>query len=237
MLYVPIMLSLTTYSKEVIVPISLTLTIATSLPATINHWRKNLVVFALGPALLTGALLGAIMGVLFNLSISKQIFFGIFATVILLIGGRLLYDWKKNARPIELDDVRKLTGGRKTLASFGTLLSGFASGCLGIGGGLVNVPLMQYVLGFRARKAIGTSSLLIIFTGFFGFWSYFVLGTLGSSGLSLVYILWPFAFIGAFLGSRWGLKRLRARVVVLVFILVLFLAAAKMLLGFLSYLI
>ena len=36
--------------------------------------------------------------------------------------------------------------------------------------------------------------------------------------------------VGAYIGSRWGLARLKARSVALIFILVLFIAAAKLIL-------
>ena len=38
----------------------------------------------------------------------------------------------------------------------------------------------------------------------------------------------PVVFIGAYVGSRWGLARLKTRSVALIFILVLFLAAGKL---------
>ncbi|MFQ6127382.1 MAG: sulfite exporter TauE/SafE family protein [Thermoplasmata archaeon] len=228
LLFVPILLSLTTYPKEVVVPISLTFTIATSLSATLNHQRKGLVDFNLALALLSGALVGAVFGVLFNLNVPKEVFYAVFIAVVLVMASKMLRDWMQKARDEDSDDVSKVTRPRKFLSSTGTLASGFTSGSLGIGGGLVNVPLMEYVLGLGARRAIGTSSLMIIFTGAFGFFTYLLLGTPEPIDLNLVLMLWPFVFVGAFVGSRWGLEKLKSRVVALIFIVVVFLAALKM---------
>lgn len=228
LLYVPILLSLTAYPKEVVVPISLTFTIATSLSATLNHQRKGLVDFDLALILLSGALLGAIIGVLFNLNVAPEIFYAVFITVVLIMASKMLKDWAKRVRDEDVDDESKLTGPRKALCSTGTLASGFTSGSLGIGGGLVNVPLMEYVLGRGARRAIGTSSLMIVFTGAFGFFTYLLIGTPEPIDLNLIFLLWPIVFVGAFIGSRWGLEKLKSRAVALIFIFVIFLAAAKM---------
>ena len=228
LLYVPILLSFTPYVKEVVVPISLTFTIATSLSATINHRRKGLVDFNLALMLLTGALIGAVLGVLFNLNVPKEIFYSVFIAVILLMSSKMLRDWIRETRDEDAADDSKLTRPRKMASSTGTLASGFTSGSLGIGGGLINVPLMEYVLGRGARRAIGTSSLMIIFTGAFGFMTYLFLGTPEPIDFNLIFLLWPFVFVGAFVGSRWGLEKLKSRMVALIFIIVIFLAAAKM---------
>ena len=228
LLYVPILLSFTPYVKEVVVPISLTFTIATSLSATINHRRKGPVDFNLALMLLTGALIGAVLGVLFNLNVPKEIFYSVFIAVILLMSSKMLRDWIRETRDEDADDDSKLTRPRKMASSTGTLASGFTSGSLGIGGGLINVPLMEYVLGRGARRAIGTSSLMIIFTGAFGFMTYLFLGTPEPIDFNLIFLLWPFVFVGAFVGSRWGLEKLKSRMVALIFIIVIFLAVAKM---------
>src|SRR2546427_151642 len=118
-----------------------------------------------------------------------------------------------------------------TIATAG---SGFLSGSMGIGGGLLNVPLLVYVLGRKTRKAIGTSSLLIIPTAAVGFAAYVVDLALRPGGFAwpaefvLIPILMPVVFVGAYLGSRWGLEKLRTRSVALIFIIVLFIAAAKL---------
>jgi len=231
LLYVPIMLSLAFTgegAEDIAVPVSLTLTTATGLSATINHYEKRLVNFKLAGILISGALIGAVIGAFFNLRTSKPVFLALFITVIVLVGIKMLLDWTKNRRSEDENDDSKMTKKRKALSATGTLGSGFTSGSLGIGGGLVNVPLMVYVLGRGTRRAIGTSSAMIIATSLFGFFSYIFLEPSLAIDYNLIAILWPVVFVGAFVGSRWGLRKLKTRSVALIFILVLFVAAGKM---------
>ena len=236
LLYVPILLSTGVTRAEVAVPISLTLTIATAASSVINHHRKGLVDFRLGAALLSGALVGAILGTLFTLYflLDERAFKLFFTTMLLIFGAYMLRDWVRNARDVDLDDESKMTPGRKAVVNVATLGSGFLSGSMGIGGGLLNVPLLVYGLGVRTRKAIGTSSLIIIPTAAVGFAAYIADHALRPGGFvwppefTLIPALFPVVFIGAFLGSRWGLHALRTRPIALLFILLLFIAAGKL---------
>jgi uncharacterized protein len=235
LLFVPILLSTGVSSSDVAVPVSLTLTIATAASSVVNHHRHGLVDFRLGRVLVGGALLGAVIGTLFTLRIlDERGFRAFFAAVILLFGSFMVRDWVQNARSVDEDDDTRLTSRRVATTTVATTGSGFLAGATGIGGGLLNVPLLVYVLGRKTRKAIGTSSLLIIPTAAVGVLAYAADLALQPSGPSLpqayllIPILMPVVFVGAYLGSRWGLKRLKTRSVALIFIIVLFIAAAKL---------
>jgi len=272
LLFVPILLSTGVPDKDLAVPISLTLTIMTATSSVINHHRRGLVDFRLGGVLLTGALIGAVVGTVFTLKVlNQETFEAFFAAVLIVFGLYMVRDWVKNARSVDEDDDSALTPPRVGGTAAATTGSGFLSGSMGIGGGLLNVPLLVYVLGRKTRKAIGTSSLLIIPTAAVGFAAYvvdlalrpggfawpaefvlipilmpvvFVGAYLGSRwGLDLalrpgvfawpaefvlIPIMMPIVFVGAYLGSRWGLEKLRTRSVALLFIIVLFIAAAKL---------
>src|SRR5881409_2824514 len=219
LLFVQILLSTGVTRSDVAVPISLTFTIATAASSVINHHRKGLVDFRLGGTLVMGALLGAVLGTLFTLLflVDDRAFKSCFTVVLLIFGAYMLSDWVKNARDVDGDDDSKMTPPRKTSVAAATVGSGFLSGSMGIGGGLLNVPLMVYGLGRRTRKAIGTSSLLIIPTAAVGFGAYLAALAVRPSGFAwpgeflLIPILFPIVFIGAFVGSRWGLRALRTR--------------------------
>jgi uncharacterized membrane protein YfcA len=237
LLFVPILLSTGVASKDIAVPISLTLTIATAASSVINHHRLGLVDFRLGRYLVAGALLGAAVGTFFTLVVlDEKTFKAFFSGVLLLFGAYMVVDWVRNRRSIDEDNDALLTPPRLTLTAGATAGSGFLSGSMGIGGGLLNVPLLAYVLGRKTRKAIGTSSLLIIPTAAVGFLAY--LGGLAfrPTGFAwpdayvLIPVLMPVVFVGAYLGSRWGLAKLKTRSVALIFIIVLFIAAGKLIL-------
>ncbi len=242
LLFVPILLSAGVERSDVAVPVSLSLTIATAISSVVNHQRKGFVDFHLGGTLVAGALVGAVMGTLFTLFflVDKASFEVFFTVVLLLFGAYMVRDWVKNARAVDDDDESKMTPPRMAGVTAATVGSGFLSGSMGIGGGLLNVPLLVYGLGRKTRKAIGTSSLLIIPTAAVGFAAYVANLAFQPGGFAwpaefaLIPILFPVVFVGAFVGSRWGLQRLRTRPVALIFILVLFIAAAKLVLDILG---
>jgi uncharacterized protein len=235
LLFVPILLSTGAATRDLAVPISLTFTIATAASSVLNHHRRGLVDFRLGRTLVAGALLGAVIGTFFTLKVlNERTFKAFFAGVLFLFGGYMVRDWLKNARSVDEDDESHLTRPRVWGTAAATAGSGFLSGAMGIGGGLLNVPLLVYVLGRKTRKAIGTSSLLIIPTAAVGFAAYLADLALQPSGFVvpdaylLIPILMPVVFVGSYLGSRWGLAKLKTRSVALIFVIVLFIAAAKL---------
>ncbi len=59
---------------------------------------------------------------------------------------------------------------------------GFVTGLIGIGGGVLAVPVMVILLRFHMHEAVGTSTAMMIFTSLGGAISYMVLG-LGVAGL------------------------------------------------------
>src|SRR5256712_8069579 len=164
LLFVPILLSTGVTRSDVAAPISLTFPIATAASSVINHHRKRLVDFRLGRTLVAGALVGAVLGTLFTLRflVDDRAFKAFFTTVLLIFGVYMLSDWLKNARDVDEEDDSKMTPPRKTSVTAATVGSGFLSGSMGIGGGLLNVPPMVFGPGRPPRNAVGTSSPLII---------------------------------------------------------------------------
>lgn len=85
-------------------------------------------------------------------------------------------------------------------------LSGFTGGLLGIGGGVLTVPLLQIICRVPLRQAIGTSAGIMWMTAALG--AALKLATLGSLGRSaseallLAAAMGPTAMLGALAGAR-----------------------------------
>jgi len=224
-LFVPLLFWLTGYGEDQVVVISLCLVIANSLTALMNHQREKLVDWKLGVILASGAILGAIIGTEFNRMTGKEMFLIIFLTVVIAVIVKMLLDWKKQKEICETDDDRKMTHKNLAIASFGTIGAGFMTGCLGLGGGVINVPILMYILGRSTKKAAGTSFIIMIIASTVSLSLFSVSGT--SIDLTYVFALAPVVFLGSFIGSRWGIKKLKCREVQLLFILVLAIAIVK----------
>ncbi len=237
LLFVPIMLGFSVGNSKIVAAISLTLTVMTAASSTINHRRKGYVDLPLGRVLVVGTLIGALLGSTLHIGfISEDVFKVIFIAILVFFGALMLRDWIKNPHTVDVDDDSKLNPRRLTETTAAMVGSGFLSGLAGVGGGLLNVPIIRFLTGRRTRKAIGTSSLLIMPTAAFGFLLYLLLLSLQPTGFAipsqfvLIPILMPFVFVGALLGSRIGLATLKTRTVALIFILVVFVAAVQLVL-------
>ena len=77
------------------------------------------------------------------------------------------------------------------------LLMGFLSGLLGIGGGVIMMPLLFYVIGQEAKFAVKTSIMLILMSGLFATISH-------AMAHNIDYYMVIFLIPGAFFGSRIG---------------------------------
>ena len=114
---------------------------------------------------------------------------------------------------------------------------GLISGMLGVGGGVVAVPIMVLALRFKIHNAVGTSLAMIIFNSVGGVIGYIVNGmdVQGLPAYSIGYVNLPSAFIlivssfvmvqvGAVVAHRLPARRLR-----FIFVLLMFYIGLKML--------
>jgi uncharacterized membrane protein YfcA len=79
------------------------------------------------------------------------------------------------------------------------LIMGFLSGLLGIGGGVIMMPMLFYIIGQQAKFAVKTSVMLILMSGLFATISHAI-------HHNIDYKMVIFLIPGAFIGSRIGTK-------------------------------
>ncbi len=106
----------------------------------------------------------------------------------------------------------------------GSLVAGLVSALLGIGGGLVKVPVMHLVMGVPLRVATATSNLMIGITAAASAIIYLLRGGID------VYVAGPTAvgvFVGASIGSR-TVHRIDVRLLRMLFVGVLLVTAWQM---------
>jgi uncharacterized membrane protein YfcA len=184
--------------------------------------------FRLGIQLAAAGLIGVLLGVLFTSNAQENMIKGAFATMLVLVSSKMLYDiWKgkkdNTTSPTKFSS-KVLMGGMGV-----SIITGFLVGSFGIGGGVVSVPLIIYVFGIEPRRAIGTSALMgAILTP-----AAFVAYALNSgAGVVIHYdvaaVLAPIVLVFAFIGSSWGLEKLRTKTIRTIFICGVYLAATEM---------
>lgn len=157
MILVPI-LTIITGSPHQAIGTSLVAIIGVHGSATLFHLREGWVdmktAFILGPAMVAGAIAGALAA-----GFTPGLALGIlFACASLCIAITMFLPDKTRR---ETHGAGPVEPRRKSLAALLGGLSGAASGLLGIGGGIMNVPIMHLIMGIPTKTAIATSSFLI----------------------------------------------------------------------------
>ena len=222
-LYVPIMVFLAVSLQRLeIIPISLFLSLMTQLPAAYTHFKKNYVKIKLGVLLGCATFPGVIIGVLLGIRTQDSLAYGSFSILLFITAIKMFYDLYKKKFDEELPD-REYSIKQVALVCVLSICTGMVSSFFGVGGGIVTVPLLIYILGIYPRRAIGTSAFMIVLTSFVGVLCYYFL-SLGSVEIfdlalrsvptfqiELALILGAIVFVGAYLGSSWGLKSLKTK--------------------------
>ncbi len=145
-------------------------------------------------ATLPGAFLGSYIADKFNGN-TLNLSFGIF----LLLMATIMY-WNSSRKKISEPDFDPHTFRySKMLGISSSMLVGFLSSIFGIGGGVIHVPMMIYLLHFPTHVATATSHFVLAISSFVGVISHFMLG----------HIVWLPAIgigAGALLGAQIGAK-------------------------------
>jgi uncharacterized protein len=172
-----------------------------------------------------GALVGGSIAFLINerwLSVLFAVLLGYVATSMLRSDRSPGDEAASEGRPYEVRNLR--------LGIVGATGAGVASALLGIGGGIVKVPLMHLAMGVPLRVATATSNLMVGITAAASAVIYLIRGEIDP------YIAGPTAigvFLGASLGSRVA-HRIDLRILRWLFVVVLLYTAIQMLLRAMS---
>lgn len=201
---------------------NLLVVLPTAISGAATHHKKGAVIWKAGVILgLTGAV-GAFGGAWIASHLPARVLTVAFGGAVTLGGIRML-----TAKPpmIEQEPVTDIL----PYILWGIPL-GIVSGIIGIGGGVLIIPIMVFFLKFKMHQAVGTSTALMIFTAVGGALSFLVNG-LGVNGLppySTGYLNWlqwlllagcsiPMAMIGAKAAHLLPAKQLKYLFVVVMF--------------------
>jgi uncharacterized membrane protein YfcA len=232
-LMIPALTMLFGYNQHLYQASAMLANVAVSIAATLHHYRAGWIVPTALKRMLPIALIAVLAGVaLSNTSIfSGQAgglclgrFLAVFAVYVIYLNVRCIVKRvdEEPQRPPKLAPARcALVGGAM----------GGVAGLLGVGGGVIAVPMQHLVLGMKLRSAIATSSALICLTATAG--AIYKIGTLSGhdqswlNGVQMGLALAPTAWIGGRVGA--GLThRLPLRQVRTVFILLMLVAMVEM---------
>lgn len=197
--------------------------------ATAAYARYGYVDYRAGLLLSTTAVVSAYFGALLTEYLDVNVLRVIFGVMLLLVSIRTATTREKR-RGGQTND-RISWGHRAYVTLFGGgVLAGLASGLLGVGGGVVNVPLLTH-LGVVMQVAVATSSMAITLTSITSALTHY---NLGNVDMMLLALLAPALIVGAQIGARIA-RRVSSRSLRIGFSAVLAFVAMRMILKGLGY--
>ncbi len=108
------------------------------------------------------------------------------------------------------------------------LIAGFVSGSFGVGGGIVLIPALVFLMGFTQHQAQGTSlALMVAPIGLIAAWNYYKQDYVN---IKVAIILLIAFFIGSYFGSLLAVK-ISGRLLQKIFAVMMMIVAIKMFLG------
>jgi hypothetical protein len=208
---------------------NLLVVLPTAISGAFGHTRKGVVRW--NPAIIMGLIgaIGAVAGAVVASNLSGIVLKSVFGIAILIGAVRML-----TAKPPKIE---KEPPTNSVVYALWGILIGFCCGLIGIGGGVLMVPIMVLALHFKMHEAVGTSTAVMIFTSMAGAFAYAING-FGLEGLpsySIGYVnmlQWvllagtsiPMAQVGVKVAHKLPAKKLK-----FVFIVVMVYMALKML--------
>ncbi len=207
---------------------NLLVVLPTAFSGAMTHHKKGAVLWTAGVTLGIAGSIGAFFGAFIASHLPGRVLTIAFGIAVILGGIRML-----TAKPPTITE--KPSDSIPVFILWGIPL-GIVSGIIGIGGGVLMVPIMIFFLRFRMHQAVGTSTALMIFTAVGGTLSFLING-LGVEGLppySTGYLNWlqwillagcsiPMATVGARTAHLLPAKQLRY-----IFVIVMFYMGLKM---------
>ncbi|MGQ9487916.1 MAG: sulfite exporter TauE/SafE family protein [Armatimonadota bacterium] len=237
---VPALVLLLGVPEKTAVATSLLGVIATSVTASTSHLRYRYTNVPLAMQLESGTVFGALIGsVIFRLVSPRWI-----ALLFALLQGYVAWTLSRRREEAGHDkpaavDMNGVTTGYVDQATGETvhyishrigvgwvasLLAGVLSALLGVGGGLIKVPVMTLLMGVPLKAAAATSSFMIGITGSVSAAIYLLYGYVNPM-IAAPSVLGVMA--GAYIGAGLS-RRLRSRVLRNVLILLLMISAVRM---------
>jgi len=215
--------------------------IATSSGAAATYVKERVANMRLGMLLEIATVIGALSGALLAEVVSARSLFLIFAIVLGYTAVSMLRPkgYGVSAKPDALADRLNLHGSffdrslgrevayrvsRTKLGLAVSYVAGVASGLLGIGGGILKVPVMNLAMGIPIKACTATSNFMIGVTAAASAAVYFMRGEV------LPFVAAPVA-VGVLLGARTGARLLggmKNSTIRMIFIAVLAVSALKM---------
>jgi uncharacterized protein len=192
-------------APEIVTSISLMVVFFNALSGTIAYARSSRIDYKIGIIFSLATMPGAVLGALATTAVSRERFNLLFGFLLLVIAAVLVISpGKESATRIAQSSYRSSNLGTLDIVTLliGALVStgfGFLSSFLGIGGGILYVPALVYLLRVPIHVATATSLFVLMITAFTGSVTHIVTGLFHASTARAIALS-----IGAVVGAQAG---------------------------------
>ena len=190
------------YIMHLAVGTSFAIIIPTSTVSVYTHYKFKAVDFNIVKSYGLFVILGVIFGTIFAANLNTKSLLLFFAIVIFFLGFYLLLKRDNKVKmKIKVKLINKIFFG---------FISGFVSAPMGIGGAVMNVPILKY-FGYSINKAIGSAAAMGFLIALFGAIGFFVSGrylnvnipmSIGFINVPAFLIFFPITTFMARIGAR-----------------------------------
>lgn len=157
-------------SPELLTSISLAVVCANAVSGSVAYARMKRIDYRSGIIFSVATMPGAILGAMSTSYIPRNVFNVIFGIVMISASLFLLLNSRRNRdQQATLDQTLGAPPQYNTAAGIAiSLVVGYVSSVLGIGGGIIHVPAMIHVLNFPVHMATATSHFILSIMSFTG---------------------------------------------------------------------
>ncbi len=186
--------------------------------ATFNYWRGRLIDWRIALPIAAIAVVFAPLGARLTPHVDKTTLLSLFAIFLVFAGGMMLF-YQGLARAQRVGSAKVWLVG----AGVGST-AGFIGGLLGVGGGNIIVPALNW-LGLDTKRAAATCAVAVVFSSLSGFLGHVTFGKMDITFLGTMALM---AAGGSLVGSQLMKEKLSSSQLKKIIGVLLWLVAAKM---------
>lgn len=174
--------------------------------ASYRYARRKLILWKISIPIIITSSIGAAVGAQLRYHVNNELLKIVFVCF-LLFAAAMIFFYKPN----KLGKGKKLKLALKGIIISGAagLAVGFIGGLIGVGGGNIILPVL-IALGIEPKEAIGTTSLIVVFSSLSGFISNVEVGSLD---ITFIAVTAAASIIGAVIGSWLMTDKLKPEII------------------------
>lgn len=209
---------------ETLLAVSLILTWSVSIGSGLRHRKEGMFDDAATKSALSGAIVGAILGVLIVNALGDDLdtVFKVLSVAMLVWALRKTYRKMNTTQSTEVNETESVATIHQGPLRLGAGVGGALSSVLGVGAGVIYVPVLQQSANLDPRRSIGSSlniMMVVVPIAILALLTTSPSGLFGTlRGQAAWFYALPFmAYFGATSGAKFGLKHISTKNIMTVF--------------------